>query len=101
MIKKVIKYLTSLRFTITLICLLGVIFLLGLWIPQKRLVMPLYVQWKTNAPRMVEVLDTLQLTSIHTSPITLFLWLLFFINLALVLWQRIPLLKKKIEISED
>jgi cytochrome c biogenesis protein ResB len=99
MIKKVFKYLSSLRFTIQLICLLGAVFLLGLWIPQKRLVQALYIQWKEHNPGLVQVLDYLQLTSIHTSPFTLVLWLLFFVNLGLVMWQRIPLLKKRVEIT--
>ena len=101
MLKKITKSLSSIRFTIVLICLLGVIFLLGIWIPQKSLVQALYIQWKQNTPRLVAVLDALQLTSIHSSPITLVLWLLFFVNLGLVLWQRIPLIRKRVEISES
>ena len=38
MINKVIKYLSSLRFTILLISLLGLMFIIGLWVPQVRLV---------------------------------------------------------------
>lgn len=101
MFKKIIKYLSSIRFTLLLICLLGVVFLLGLWIPQKSLVQNLYFDWKENAPRLVSVLDALQLTSIHSAPLTLTLWFFFFVNLALVLWQRIPVIKKRIEISES
>ncbi|HEY6871682.1 MAG TPA: cytochrome c biogenesis protein ResB [Geobacteraceae bacterium] len=101
MFKKLTKYLSSIRFTIALICLLGLIFLLGLWIPQKSLVQNLYFEWKQNAPGLVSVLDALQLTSIHSSPITLLLWFLFFVNLALVLWQRVPLIRKRIELSES
>ena len=101
MLKKTIKYLSSIRFTIVLIILLGIIFLLGLWIPQKSLVQNLYFQWQENSPRLVAVLDTLQLTSIHSSPLTLVLWFFFFVNLGLVLWQRIPLIAKRIEISKS
>jgi cytochrome c biogenesis protein ResB len=100
MIKKIIKYLSSLRFTILLICLLGLVFMFGLWIPQKSLVKQLYFQWQANSPALVAFLDALQLTDIYTSPITLTLWGLFFLNLALVMWQRIPLIKKRIAISE-
>ena len=101
MFKKTIKYLSSIRFTIVLIILLGIIFLLGLWIPQKSLVQNLYFQWQENSPRLVAVLDALQLTSIHSSPLTLVLWFFFFVNLGLVLWQRIPLIAKRIEISKS
>jgi hypothetical protein len=59
----------------------------------------LYFQWQANSPRLVAFLDALQLTDIYTSPITLTLWGLFFLNLALVMWQRIPLIKNRIAIS--
>lgn len=101
MIKKIIKFLSSLRFTIWLITLLGVVFALGLWIPQKRLLKDWYLQWQQHSPKMVAFLDALQLTDIYTSPITLTLWLFFFLNLSLVMWQRIPLIKKRIAVTPD
>ena len=101
MFKKLIKLLSSLRVTIWLISLLSLIFALGLWIPQKRLLKDWYFQWKAHSPTLVSVLDAFQLTDIYTSPITLTLWLLFFVNLSLVMWQRIPLIKKRIEVSES
>ena len=100
MVKNVIKYLSSLRFTALLICLLGIMFLLGLWIPQKNVVTPeQFIQWKAGFPLLVGTLDTLGLTSIYTSPFILVLWSLFFLNLSLVMWQRVPLIKKRIELS--
>ena len=36
MFNKLIKYLSSLRFTILLICLLGLMFIIGLWVPQTE-----------------------------------------------------------------
>jgi len=100
MLKQFIKYLSSLRFTILLICLLGVIFALGLWIPQKRLLKTIYLAWQKNSPDLVAFLDALGLTTIYTSPITLTLWLLFFLNLSLVLWQRLPVIKSRITLPE-
>jgi hypothetical protein len=100
MVQKVVKYLSSLRFTLLLICLLGVMFLAGLWIPQKSLVTPeQLLQWKAKAPLVVRTLETLQFTTIYTSPIMLALWFLFFLNLSLVMWQRIPLIKKRIALT--
>src|ERR1035438_6807136 len=100
MINKFTKYLSSLRFTLLLISLLGVMFLLGLWIPQKSLVAPeQFVQWKAQSPLLVGTFETLGLTTIYTSPFTLLLWVLFFINLSLVMWQRMPLIKKRIEMT--
>jgi ResB-like family len=100
MIKKLIKYLSSLRFTILLICLLGMMFIIGLWVPQRRLLKTIYLEWQRHSPHLVKVLDTFGLTTIYTSPITVTLWGLFFINLALVLWQRVPVIKHRIALSE-
>jgi hypothetical protein len=100
MVKKIVKYLSSLRFTILLIFLLGVVFAVGLWVPQKRLLKTIYLQWQHNSPALVSFLDTLGLTSIYTSPLTVTIWFLFFVNLSLVMWQRLPLIKKKITLSE-
>jgi hypothetical protein len=99
MFNKVLKYLSSLRFTILLICLLGVIFIIGLWIPQVHLVAKIYAEWHRNSPQLVDFLDALGLTTIYTSPITVTLWVFFFINLALVLWQRMPLVRHRIALS--
>lgn len=99
--KRLLNYLSSLRFTLCLIVSLGVIFLLGLWIPQKGVLKKaLFLQWKAASPDLVAFLDLLQLTDIHTSPITLSLWVLFFLNLSLVIRQRIPLVRKKIVFSD-
>lgn len=99
MINKLIKYLSSLRFTILLICLLGVMFAIGLCVPQVRLVKDLYLEWRQNSPNLVAFLDALGLTRIYTSPITITLWGGFFLNLTLVLWQRIPLIRKRISLT--
>jgi len=101
MIKKLTKYLSSLRFTIVLICLLGVMFIIGLWVPQRRLLKTIYLQWQQHSPKLVAFLDALGLTTIYTSPITVTLWILFFLNLTLILWQRIPVVKNRIAISDE
>ncbi len=100
MFKKLIKYLSSLRFTILLISLLGLIFAIGLWVPQKRLLKTIYLEWQRNSPSLVAFLDALGLTTIYTSPITITLWLLFFLNLSLVLWQRWPVIKSRITLAD-
>jgi hypothetical protein len=100
MSNKLLKYLSSLRFTILLISLLGLIFAVGLWIPQQRLLKTIYLEWQRNSPSLVAFLDALGLTTIYTSPITITLWLLFFLNLSLVLWQRWPIIKSRITLSE-
>ena len=101
MYKKIMKYLSSLRFTLFLISLLGVMLLLGLWIPQQSLVSPeIYEQWRHNSPKLLGALETMGFTSIYASSTMLTLWAFFFLNLALVMWQRIPLVKKRIALPE-
>ena len=97
---KIPKYLSSHRFTIVLISLLGLMFIIGLWVPQQRLVKALYIEWQRTSPNLVAFLDALGLTTIYTSPLTITLWSLFFLNLSLVIWQRIPLVKHRIAISD-
>ncbi len=100
MLKSIIKKLSSPRLTIWLIIFLTLIFAFGLWIPQKRLLRELYFDWQRSSPVLVSILDALQLTEIYTSPITLTIWLLFFVNLALVIWQRIPLVRDRVALSD-
>jgi len=100
MFKKLIKYLSSLRFTILLISMLGLMFIVGLWVPQQRLLKTIYLEWQRNSPGLVAFLDALGLTNVYASPVTITLWLLFFLNLSLVLWQRWPLVKSRIAISD-
>ena len=101
MFKKITKYLSSLRFTILLISLLGIIFAVGLWVPQKKLLKTIYLDWQKGSPNLVAFLDAVGLTSVYTSPVTVTLWLFFFINLSLVMWQRLPLIKKKVALTPD
>jgi len=98
---KIIKFLSSLRFTLFLISLLGVMFMLGLWIPQQNLVSEeIYEQWRHNSPKLLGALESIGFTSIYASSTMLTLWAFFFLNLALVMWQRIPLIKKRIALPE-
>lgn len=102
MFRNIRTYLGSLRFTITLILSLGVIFLLGLWIPQKGLIdYEGYVQWKQRMPSLVAVVEYLGLMEIYRAPITLILWALFFINLSLVMWQRVPAVRRRVALPAE
>ncbi len=101
MIRRAVRLLGSIRFTLFLIISLSSTFLLGLWIPQKGLLKKeLYLQWKAASPAVVSFLETLGLTDIYTSPITLSLWFLFFLNLLLVMRQRLPAIKKRISLPD-
>jgi len=101
MSNKVVNYFKSLRFTLLIISLLGAMFILGLWIPQESMVsQAMYSQWQQNSPKVVATLKALGFLKIYTSPIMLALWGFFFLNLSLVMWQRLPLIKKRIALSE-
>lgn len=101
MSQRIFKFFSSLRLTLVLIGCLSLIFLLGLWVPQKALLKKeLYLQWKSASPTIVSFLETLGLTDIYTSPVTIALWFLFFLNLLFVMWQRVPLIRSKIAFSE-
>jgi cytochrome c biogenesis protein ResB len=90
------KFLGSLRLTIALICALGTLFLLGLWIPQKGLVeYQAYQNWQAKA-----FLEFFGLTDIYRSPLVLALWGLFFLNLVFVIWQRLPLVLRRTALPE-
>ncbi len=90
------KTLGSLKFTIFLIGSLAALFLLGLLIPQKELLgKEPYLAWKGAHPTLVAVLDFFQLTGVYTSYLIMALWGLFFLNLLLVMAERIPLIWRR------
>jgi cytochrome c biogenesis protein ResB len=76
------------------LCLI-IVFLVGLIVPQQSLLgRDLYLGWKDSNPGLVSFLELLGLTDIYTSPLTIILWCLFFMNLVFVMIQRIPLIWK-------
>lgn len=83
--------LGSLRLTIFLMVSLIAIFMAGLLIPQKEtLGKEQYLLWKAQRPGLVAFLESSGLTDVYSSPVTLAVWGLFFINLTAVMTGRIP-----------
>jgi hypothetical protein len=81
---------------------LVVIFLLGLWIPQRSLFdQAMYEQWMKNSPQLAPLLDRTGFTHIYSSPLTIGVWGLFFINLILSMWKRIPLVRKRVSLGDE
>lgn len=96
MMNKVIEIFRSLRFTVFLILCLVIVFIIGLLVPQKRLIgMEQYFIWKSERPDIVSFLDSVGFTDIYTSTFTLILWVLFFLNLLGVMTKRIPLIWRR------
>jgi cytochrome c biogenesis protein ResB len=92
----VLKALRSLRLTVLLIICLGSVFLLGVVVPQKRLLgVDPYEAWRAQKPVLVGVLEFLGFTDIYVSPLTLVLWALFFLNLITVMSGRIPVIWRR------
>lgn len=101
MVKGLLKYLGSLRCSLHLIISLTGAFLIGFFLPQRALVgKEIYLKWQASSPVLARIDQSLQLTEVFTSPVTLALWVLFFLNLALVMKKRIPLILRKVAPDE-
>jgi hypothetical protein len=91
MTRRILQWVGSVRGTIGVIVALGLLFLAGLWIPQKT-VLPreMYRAWAAESPRLVRSLEWAGLTEIHRSPVAIVLWGAFFANLLAALVVRAP-----------
>ncbi len=102
MTTRVTTYLGSLRCTLHLTISLVAIFLAGFFVPQKSIIgRELYRQWEASSPLLFRFADSLRLTDIYAAPYTVIIWCCFFLNLTLVMQQRVPLVLKKINRSDD
>ncbi|QWV92816.1 cytochrome c biogenesis protein ResB [Geomonas oryzisoli] len=102
MLKSTLKYLGSLRCTIWLIVALIAVFSIGFFLPQRSVVgKAAYLKWQAAAPVLARIDETLQLTAIFTAPVTFVIWGLFFVNLLLVMKQRIPLVLAKVNVHPE
>lgn len=91
----------SRKTTALLIFSLTALYLLGAVIPQKQLVgTEAYNAWKQSSPLWVSLLESLQLTSLYSSPIVLGITVLFFIHLVIVTGRRIPVLLRELRLPE-
>ncbi len=97
MLGHLLKIFRSYRFTIFIITVILLILFLGTIIPQKRLIgIENYIQWKRDNPFLVSILDKLDLTDIYTSPLMLFLWLVFFLHLLYMMSKRIRIIWRRV-----
>jgi cytochrome c biogenesis protein ResB len=99
--KQLLKAFVSRRAIIVLIVLLILCYLIGGLVPQRGIMTNAeYLAWKTSSPLLVSCFDALRLTSVYTSPLFYLLVTLFFLNLVLVTWQRIPAFRHAARIPE-
>jgi len=94
--QKIIQQFKSVRFSAVIIALLILIYFLGLIIPQKWMfeTMAQYDEW-TGRNVLYMLLDLIGFTNIYLSPLTILLLGLFFINLIVVISNRIPITLRK------
>jgi cytochrome c biogenesis protein ResB len=94
--KRMLRFLGSTRLSAYLIMALLVFFVLGLVIPQKKVISyEEYMAWQEQYPLVTSVLEFLGFLEIYTSPISIGLLALFFVNLLLVLESRLSLILKR------
>ncbi len=102
MLKGSLKYLGSLGCTMWLILALLALFSVGFFLPQRALVgKAAYLEWQAASPLLARIDQALQLTEIFTAPVTLAVWVFFFLNLVLVMKQRIPLVLAKVAVDPE
>lgn len=85
------------KVTFSLILILLALYVLGLIIPQKWSFdsREQYEGWLAARAALGPVLDFLGLTAIYTSPVTIAFLALFYANLIIVVFSRVPLILKK------
>lgn len=90
-INKAIRIYLGRGSTISHIIVLCIVYFLGLVIPQEKIVtVEEYARWKAGWPRLVELFETLQLTSIFSSPLVVAVTVSFFLHLLIVTGKRLP-----------
>ncbi len=99
-LKKITGYFKSIRLSLIIMLSLTGLYFLGLIIPQKWMFKTRvdYEDW-VNRNLFNRVLDLLDLSDIYLSPITIKLHIFFFINLVVVIANRVPVVLRKAYIS--
>lgn len=102
-LKRLFRILSSTKTTAVLLLIFIAVFLLGQWIPQKKVLGELYLQWLEKRPGLVAFLDYIGFTDIYSSPLVISLFLIFFLNLLSVMVQRTPIILERIRVpsTED
>jgi cytochrome c biogenesis protein ResB len=93
---KFIKLFKSVRLSAVVIALLILIYFLGLVLPQKWMFLSEehYMQWK-DKNILNALFDLIGFTDIYLSPVTIFLLVLFFVNLVVVVIYRVPVILRR------
>jgi cytochrome c biogenesis protein ResB len=97
MIRRILLTIGSLRLTIVIIIAVTILLLAGLVVPQRSVLhRDLFLDWQSSHPRLVSILDLLGLTNVYRSPLAYGLWTLFFLNLSVVMWIRVGVVRARV-----
>jgi len=101
-VRRFVRWFRRPRTTLAIILVLFVIYASGLVIPQKSLFASgeEYTRWITRHPFGAVLAEWFGLTDIYLAPVTLFFLAAFFLNLLLVMVQRIPIILRRAWITE-
>ncbi len=93
---KVLRFFKSMKVTAAVISLMTLIYILGLFLPQKWMFDSdiAYEVW-TDESIVNSILDYIGFTDIYTSPLTIALLTVFFVNLLVVTVNRVPVILKR------
>lgn len=98
--RRALDLLGSLRLTLGLLIGMVALFGAGLVIPQRAVLQgEAYDAWRQGNPRLVDLLEALQLTDVYRSPLAIALWSLFFVNLVVVMARRIPVTAERVRVD--
>ncbi len=101
-ILKLLKLFKSVKLSAVVIALLILIYFLGLVLPQKWMFLSQvhYDQW-AGKNILNTLIDYLGFTDIYLSPVTVILLALFFINLSVVIINRLPVMLKRMYLTDE
>ena len=96
-LRRFYRFFRSAKMTVIIITALLLLFFSGLIIPQKIFFQSKvqYDAWKAGNPILSWIIEALRLNEVYVAPITIFFMSLFFLNLIVVISQRVPLILKK------
>ncbi len=98
--RRALDLLGSLRLTLGVLIGLVALFGAGLAIPQRAVLQgEAYAAWSQGSPRLVGLLEAMQLTDVYRSPLAIALWSLFFLNLVVVMSRRVPLTLERVRVD--
>ncbi|TAN44949.1 MAG: hypothetical protein EPN22_04790 [Nitrospirae bacterium] len=96
-LKKFYVFFKSARMTVIIISVMMVLFLAGLFVPQKTFFgsRAKYDEWRFASPNFSAVVEYFKLNEIYISPVTVAALSVFFIHLIVVVLNRVPVMLRK------